>query len=74
MEELRKKDANLLAQGPFVGMIYMDLHRILTSAGETERAAEILRKAEQFGRGRGPAGFGPRAGPPNASGGRPPLE
>jgi tetratricopeptide (TPR) repeat protein len=60
LEGLRRKDPRLGPVDPILGRVYRDLAQALTRSGEAALAAEALRKAEEFGRDRGPGSFGPR--------------
>jgi serine/threonine protein kinase len=64
VEGLWKKDQSLRGARPFLGRAYRDLARVLTRAGEKEKAAQALRKAEEFGSEGGPRGERRGAGPP----------
>lgn len=65
LEALRKKDPRLMSLRLFLGMAYRELAQVHARSGETELAAQVLRKAENYGRG---PGF---PGPRDKGGGKP---
>src|SRR5262249_54100908 len=59
LEALREKEPKLGSIRQSLGMAYRNLAQVFGRSGEAELEALMLRKAESFGRERGP-GFGPR--------------
>lgn len=53
LETLRKKDPRLMSLRIFLGMAYRELAQVHARQGDNELAAQVLRKAENYGRGPG---------------------